>query len=152
MNVCIKYKNHTCYNFDHIIRFWRRDIDFSDILLDKTLYKETQENTLIYGISYKTLTGAKSLRRRFDKIDGFIKIHDKIRYLVLLGYSCCEKICDKIKYLISEKSGIANNINHTFGRIRIDSYDSFPIEKILTFHNVIILTESVLNKNKKEYY
>ena len=41
MNVCIKYKNHTCYNFDHIIRFWRRDIDFSDILLDKTLYKET---------------------------------------------------------------------------------------------------------------
>ena len=33
-------KNCTCYYFDDIIRFWNRDIDFSDILLDETLYKE----------------------------------------------------------------------------------------------------------------
>ena len=31
--------------------------------------------------------GAKLLRIRFDKIDGFIKVHDKIRYLILFGYS-----------------------------------------------------------------
>ena len=51
MNVCIKYKtrsndqlkeidikNCTCYYFDDIItRFWDRDIDFSDILLDEKL-------------------------------------------------------------------------------------------------------------------
>ena len=96
-------KNCTCYYFDDIIRFWNRDIDFSDILLDETLYKENYENILIYDISCKTSTGAKPLRVRFDKIDGLIKIHDKIRYSVLFDYSYCDKICDKIKYLMSYK-------------------------------------------------
>ena len=31
----IDNKNFTCYYFDDIIRFWDRDVDFSDILLDK---------------------------------------------------------------------------------------------------------------------
>ena len=63
-------KNRTCHYFDDIIRFWDRDIDFSDILLDEK------------------------------------------------NYSC----------------------------------SSSPIEKILTFHNVVILIKSVVNKNKNEYY
>ena len=61
------------------------------------------------------------------------------------------KICDKIKYLISGKSGITDSINLNFGKIRIDSYNSLPIEKILTFHIVIILIKSVVNKNKNNY-
>ena len=60
------------------------------------------------------------------------------------------KICDKIKYLTSGKSGITDSINLNFGKIRIDSYNSLPIEKIWTFHNVIILIRSVVNKNN--YY
>ena len=47
-----------------------------------------------------------------------------------------------------EKSGVTDIINLNFAKIRIDSYDSLPIEKILTFHNVIILIKSVVNKNK----
>ena len=47
-------KNRTCYYFDDIIRFWNRKIDLSDILLDKKLYIENNENILIYVISYKT--------------------------------------------------------------------------------------------------
>ena len=46
-----------------------------------------------------------------------------------------------------KNSGITDGINHNFGRIRIDSYNSLPIEKILTSHNVIILIKSVVNKN-----
>ena len=68
----------------------------------------------------KTLC-AKPLHIGFDKIDGLVKIHNKIRYLVLFDYNYCDKICDKIKYLIREKGGITDNINHNFGRIRIDS-------------------------------
>ena len=56
--------------------FWDRDSDFSDMLLDEKLYKENDENFLIYDISYKTSMGAKPLHIRFHKIDGFIKIHD----------------------------------------------------------------------------
>ena len=92
------------------------------------------------------------MRIRFDKINGFIKIPDKVRYLVLFDYSYCDKICDKIKYLISEKSGITDSSNNNFARIKIDLYDSLPIEKMLTFHDVIILIKSVFNKNKDEYY
>ena len=79
---------------------WDRDIEFSDILLDEKLYKEKWN--FDFDISYKTSTGAKPCRIRFDKIDGFIKMHDKSRYLILFDYSYCDKICDKIKYLTSE--------------------------------------------------
>ena len=49
---------------------------------------------------------------RYDEIDGFIKIHTGIRYLVLFDYGWFDKICDRIKY--REKSGITNSINHNF--------------------------------------
>ena len=121
----IDIKNRTCYYFDDIMRVRDRDIAFSDILLDEMLYKEKCENILIYDISYKTSTGTKPLRIRFDKIDGFIKIHCRIRYLVLLDCSWCEEICDRIKYLISWKIGITDSINHNFARIRIEKNIDF---------------------------
>ena len=124
------------------------DINFSDILLDKKLY----ENISVYNISCKTPMGSKPLHIRFDKIDGFIMVLDgKIKHLVLSDYGLFDKICDKIKYLICNKSGITKSINHNFGRIKIDSYNSLLIKKILTFH-VIILIKSVVNKNKNNYY
>ena len=82
------------------------------------------------------------MRIRLDNINGFIKVPDKIRYLVLFDYS----------YLISEISGITDSINHNFAGFRIDSYNSLPIEKILTFHNVLIPIKSAVNKKKNEYY
>ena len=95
----------------------------------------------------------KSLRIRFDKIDGFIMVLDgKIEHLVLFDYGLFDKICDKIKYLISKKSDITNSINYNFGRIRIDSYNSLPIKKILTFHNLLILIKPAVKKNKNKYY
>ena len=60
---------------------------------------------------------------------------------------CLIKFTTKIKYLISEKGGITDSINHNFGKIRTGSYNSLPIKKILTFHNVIILIKSVVDKN-----
>ena len=63
-----------------------------------------------------------------------------------------DKICDKIKYLISEKTGITDSINHNYGKIRIYSNNSLPIEKILTFHNVLILIKLVVNESKNNCY
>ena len=51
-----------CYYFDDIAKF--EDFDFDNILLDEKSY----ENILIYGISYKALTGAKLLYYIFDTI------------------------------------------------------------------------------------
>ena len=92
------------------------------------------------------------MRIRFDKIDGFIKIYYGITYLVLFDCGWFDKICESIKYHISDKVCITDSINHNFGRTRIDSYNSLPIEIILTFHNVIILIKSVVSKDKNYYY
>ena len=100
----------------------------------------------------KASTNAKPFHIRLDKLDGFIKVHDKIRYLVLFDYNNCDEVCDKIKYLVSEKRGITDSVDHNFARIRIDSYDSLPFKKVLSFHNVIILIKSVVNKNINYYY
>ena len=82
---------------------------------------------------------------RFDKTDGFIRVcGDEFRHLVLFNSEMFDKICDKIKYLRSEKSGVTASIKHNFGEIITGSYNSLPIEKILTFHNVIILIKSVV--------
>ena len=50
------------------------------------------------------------------------------------------------------KSGITDSINHNFGKIRIDSYNSLSFEIILTFHNVIILIMPFVIKDKNNYY
>ena len=66
-----------CYYFDDIINDTK--INFSNILLDKKLY----ENISVYNISYKTLTGPKPLRIRFDKIHRFIiSLDGKIEHLL----------------------------------------------------------------------
>ena len=65
---------------------------------------------------------------------------------------CLIKFVIRLNILTTEKSGIADSINHNFGEIRIDSYNYLPTEKILIFHNVIILIKSVVNKNKNNYY
>ena len=149
----IDIKNLTCYYFDDIMRTWDIDIDtdFSNVLLYEKLYKEKNENILIFDISYRSLTGAKLLLIGHDKIDGFIKIHNKIRYLVLID-DWCNKICDEFKYFVSKKSGITDSINHNFGIMRIYSYDPLLIEKKLIFHSVIILIKSFVNKYKNNYY
>ena len=118
------------------------------ILLDEKLYKDIS----VIDISYKTSTGPKPLHVRLNKINGFMVCGSEFRCLVLFNHGLFDKICDKIKYLISGKSGITERINHNLGKIRIGSYNSLPIDKILTFHNVIILIKSVVNMNKTEYY
>ena len=76
----------------------------------------------------------KPLRIRFGKIDGLILALDgKNKHLILFNYGLFKQICNKIKYLISKESGITNSINHNFGKIRIDSYNSL----IMFFYSLI---------------
>ena len=88
-------KNRVCYDFDDIINCTK--INFSNILLAKKY-----ENISVYDILRKTQKGLKSLHNSVHKIDRFIKVLDeKIKHLVLFDYGLLEKVCDKIKYLIS---------------------------------------------------
>ena len=96
----VHIKNGTSYYFDEVITF--RDFDFDNILIDE----KSHENILIYDISYETLIGAKLLRIRFNKIDGFVRVYDGTRYFTLFGSEKYDTIYNRIRYLIEVKSDI----------------------------------------------
>ena len=141
----IDIRNRTCYYFDDIIEI--QDFDLDNILIDEKSY----ENILFYNISYKRLIDTKPLRIRFDKIDWFIRVYDGTKYLVLFGSEKYDFIYNRIRYLIRVKNGITFVIPHNYGKIKVVLYDSLPLEKTMTFHNVIILIKSVWNKDKNNY-
>ena len=88
---------------------------------------------MTYEISYIWLkfhiTDWKPLRIRVDKINGIIRIYDRFRYLTLFGSIKFDAIYDKIRYLMNLKSSITYIFSHYFAKIKVDSYDSVPIEK-----------------------
>ena len=132
------------YYFNSIVKL--EDFDLGNI----SLGKKSHRNILIYDISYKTLIDSKPLRIRFDIINEFIRIYDGTRYLTLFGSEQYDAIYNRIR--LSLKSGITYIFSHYSVKIKVDSYDSLPIEKLLTLHNVIIQMKSVLNKDKNHYY
>ena len=62
------------------------------------------------------------------------------------------KFVKGLNVLQVKKCDITNNINHNFGKIRVDSYNYLPVERMLTFHDVIILIKSVVNNDKNNYH
>ena len=75
----IDIKNCTFYYFNDVVK--TEDFDLDNILIDEKLF----ENILVKNILYKSLIDFNPLRIRFDKIDGFIRVYDETRYLVLFG-------------------------------------------------------------------
>ena len=83
------------------------DFDFNNNIIDEKPY-----NILVHNISYKSLIGEKPLHIRFDKVDGFIRIYDGTRYLASFGPEKYDATYYRIKYLVSQKSGIRYAISH----------------------------------------
>ena len=107
---------------------------------------------MVYDILYKTLIDSKPLWIRFSKLDGFIRIYDWTRYLTLFGSEKYDAIYDRIRYLIRLKSSHTYIFYHYFAKMTVNFYGSLPIEKQLTFDNVVTHIKSVLNKDKNHYY
>ena len=135
-----------CYYFGGIIKI--EDFNLGNTLTDEKSY----ENFLVYNVSYKTLLDAKPLWIIFDKIDGFMRVYDGARFLVLFGSEKYDFIYNRIRYLKGVKSVITYVDSHNYSRIKLDSYDSLPQEKTTTFYKVIILIKAVFNKNKNYYH
>ena len=73
-------------------------------------------------------------------------------YLVLFGSTKFDFIYNRVRYLIGVKSGITYVIFHNYAKIKVDLYDSLPLEKTMIFHNVIILIRLAFSKDKTNYY
>ena len=121
------------------------DFDLDNILI----YEKSNENILVHNISYKKLIAAKPLSISFDKIDGFIRVYKGTRCLVLFVSKKYDFIYNGIKDPVGLKNGITYVFSHNYAKIKVDSYDSLPIEKAFTF---IILSRSVWNKDQNHFY
>ena len=116
-------------------------IKLEDFDFDNTLINEnSHENILIYDISYKTFIGPRPLRIRFGKTDGFIRIYDGSKYLVLLGSEKYDSIYNGIKRItIKIQSKLILMILYLQKKIELPIKHKLPIK-------------SVLNKDKNHYY
>ena len=88
---------------------------------------------------------------KFVNVDGFIRLYDGTRYLVLFVNEKYASIFNRVRYLVSIQSGIKKIISHSYTNTKVDSYDSLPLEKTMIFHNVIVIKKSVWNKEKNSY-
>ena len=70
-------------------------------------------------------------------------------YLELTKY---DFIYNRIRYHIVAKSCITYVISHSYAKTKVDSYDSLPLGKPLTFHYFIILIKPVFNRDENNYY
>ena len=84
----------------------------------------------------------QKLRIRFDKIDEFITIYARTRYLTLLGSENYDANYNRIRYLISLESSITYIFSHYFAKIKVDSYDCLPTENRLT----LLMLQDSLNQ------
>ena len=69
----------------------------------------------------------------------------------MFGTEKYDSICNRIRYLTGAKSGIAYVFSYNYAKIKVDLYDSLPLEK-LTFRIVRILIKSVFNKDRSNSY
>ena len=53
--------------------------------------------------------------------------------------------------LLVKRSSVIYVFSHNYKKVKIDSYDSLPLEKTLTLHNHIKVIESVLNEDQNHH-
>ena len=139
-NKKVPIKNLRCYYFDYITKL-------EDFIIDKILVDEkSHKNILIYDIS------SNPLRIRFDKIDGFIRIYDRTRYLTWLGSEKYDAIYNRMRYFKSLKSSITYIFLTITQKSKLILMILYLQKKRLILHNVIILIKSVLNIDQNRYY
>ena len=77
---------------------------------------------------------------KFNKVDGCIIVCDGTRYLILFGPEKYRAIYNRITCLAGLKSVTTYVFYHNSTKIKVNSYDFLPLEKMLTLHNAIIRT------------
>ena len=70
---------------------------------------------------------------RFNNIDGFIRVYDGTRYLVLFVSEKYDFTYNRIRSFISVKSSITYVISHNYAKTKVDLCDSLPLEKANDF-------------------
>ena len=57
-----------------------------------------------------------------DEVDRLIRVSDRIRYLILFGFGKFHMVYNRIRYFISQESGVTYIIYHNFSCLEKRSY------------------------------
>ena len=155
----LNIKNRTYYFYDDIINL--KDFDPSLLKLGKTSSMDIN----IYYIGYVTkkpeynINSGNPLYLLIKKLDGFIDEKEGNKYLnitltnsnndVLIKYAeVWSGIKDQIKKINNDSVG---EYDKDYMKIKFDSDDNLPLNKVLKFHVLTIIIRNVFEKDGKYY-
>ena len=155
----LNIKNRTYYFYDDIINL--KDFDPSLLKLGKTSSMDIN----IYYIGYVTkkpeynIDSVNPLYLLIKKLDGFIDEKEGNKYLnitltnsnndVLIKYAeVWSGIKDQIKKINNDSVG---EYDKDYMKIKFDSDDNLPLNKVLKFHVLTIIIRNVFEKDGKYY-
>ena len=92
-----------------------------------------------------------------DKVDGYTEESNGNKYLIFAPTDKnkkvlikCTEIFDEIKYLIKTiNGGKASEYAKDFIKIKFNSDDNFPLNKIVKLHNLTIVVRCVFQEDNK---
>ena len=156
----LNIKNRTYYFYDDTTNL--KDFDPSLLKLDK---KESLLNIDIYYIGYVTkkpeynINSANPLYLLIKKLDGFVEEKEGSKYLnialtdnnkdVLMRYTeVWEGIKDQIEKI---NNGSVGEYGKDYMKIKFNSNDNLPVNKIPKFHVLTIIIRNIFEKDGKYY-
>ena len=114
----IDIKNRTCYYFDDITKL--KDFDLDNIFNRlKIIPKQIGLWQFIQNFDW-----CKFIAYQVDKVNGFIRVYNGNKCLVLFGDEKYDFIYNRIRHLVGVKTCITYVISHNYAKIKADSYDS----------------------------
>ena len=157
----INMKNRTYYFYNDIIDL--ENFDSSLLKLDKKSYKDIG----IYNIGYitnkkigdcKNIHSANLLYLRIAHACGYIEEMAANKYLVIDSINknkeLLEKYNDVFNGIIDEIKEISNDecdYEKDYMKIKFNSNDDLPLNKLLKFHNITITIRSAFEEDGKLY-
>ena len=148
----INIKNRTYYFFDDMIniKYFHSNL----LKIDKKLYK----NIDIYHIGYITvkdsdyvkINSVNPLYLIMNEVDGYFKEINGSKYLTLVSTDKNKEVLTKYTELWDEIKNSIEKINNKSGeygkdlmKIKFNSDNSFPLNKILKLQNMTVIVRSV---------
>ena len=144
---CIKeidIKNRTYYFFDDTINI--KFFDSNQIKIDKKSNK---------NLSYVKISSVDPLYLIIDKVDRYIEENNENKYLTLVSTDKSKgtlkkytELWDKIKDLIRSITKTPGNYDEKHMKIKFNSDNILPLNKILKVRNLTVVVRSLFKKKK----
>ena len=138
----INIKNRTYYFFNDTINI--KNFDLNQIKTDQKSYN---------NLSYVRISSVDPLYLIIDKVDRYIEENNENKYLTLVSTDKSKgtlkkytELWDKIKDLIRSITKTPGNYSEKYMKIKFNSDNILPLNKILKIRNLTVVVKSIMHK------